>query len=215
MEEQILIHQSADHIVFQSPRLALAFQRDPEHARWSHAVSLSDQADLSSPIASSLEWHTESESAEHDRVLSPVYQDLRVERQADGSAIVFALGKSGPHHFASTFHMTLGDQTQAHSETRIEIDVADRCSTPFEWLAATYAIHAPASRLAWATDSGASWEWPASHGLLVLESAPATADNQQCAVAEAGRAACRAQIITPANPRKATQRLIYRFLARS
>ncbi len=73
---------------------------------------------------------------EHNRVVSPAYQQIHLEQdKAKGVVRAFLVGQSGPHHFSAAFEVA----ERPHGAV-IDVDVADRCRAPVEYLAATYAI---------------------------------------------------------------------------
>ncbi len=73
---------------------------------------------------------------EHTRVVSPTYQQIHLEQdKAKGVVRAFLVGQSGPHHFSAAFEVA----ERPHGAV-IDVDVADRCRAPVEYLAATYAV---------------------------------------------------------------------------
>jgi hypothetical protein len=144
----------------------------------------------------------ESDASRDDpaRVVSPVFQDLQNHAVESGLCALLT-GQATPHHFSGV--------VTAHREGPcyvIDVDIADRCRTPIEFLAATYLVDLGSSDLIDADAERIVWGGPAlgegrlefsSNGLDVV------------ALAEAGRRACRVQALARLDPTTHTQRLFY------
>lgn len=185
--------------------------------RWVHRLYL--EADGSAqPLASSLEAPEQAEPGSTPP--SPTYQEVRLWFARHDQPQVLCLGRFGQHHYAATFAVRYerdvpgsppGHPEGSHPTTIIEVDVADRSPEGVEPLAATYTVHSPPSALAWASAAGACWQFDPGPVLAVFEQDPSAGPGHQVQVDEAGRAACRAQVlVSPTSER--TLRLKYSWL---
>jgi hypothetical protein len=116
-----------DELSITARELRLRFRRLGD--RWVHEIDIGP-----SPwklAVESVEWQSSSASA-----FSPTYQEIHFQR--DGEAVIaFAVGQAGSHHYSATFrvtdrtwskdHFQLENIVQERFESRIEVDVADRC----------------------------------------------------------------------------------------
>jgi hypothetical protein len=196
-----------DERLIVTPHLRLGFRWTGD--RWTHVLEM-PAVEPGRPFASVVE--ADPERHEPGRVLSPTYQDIQTAR--DGAALLLmALGRFGKHHFAATFRVELvpAPVEPGHPETHVAVDVADRCAAPVESLAATYTVHRPPGSLSWATEAGCGWTLDAAGATAVLEREPADSATRVVA-AEAGRAACRAQVLAAARDAAGTHRLRYRWI---
>jgi len=101
--------------------------------RWKHEIVSTMQAQ-SLPRIASLEATTDI--ADQTRVVSPTYQQIHLEQdKAKGTVRAFLVGQSGPHHFSAAFKV----EERPHGAV-IDVDVADRCLSPVDYLAATYTV---------------------------------------------------------------------------
>ena len=114
--------------------------------RWRHEI-VSTAAAASLPRVAAVEATVDLEG--HHRIVSPTYQQIHLdEDRAAGSVRAFLVGQSGPHHFSAAFHV----QERPHGAV-VDVDVADRCLAPVEYLAATY--HVEASHGSWTEETHA------------------------------------------------------------
>ena len=177
--------------------------------RWKHEVVSTAQAE-SLPRLSAVE--AVADLAEHARVVSPTYQQIHLEEDKGKKVVrAFLVGQSGPHHFSAAFEV----EDRPHGAV-IDVDVADRCLSPVEYLAATYAIE-PSSGT-WTTEAPTqadavdvrsaivlTCEHP--HSRLIFEAdAPA-----RHAVEEAGHGSVRVQALAQLRPSDRTHRFRYRW----
>ncbi len=177
--------------------LRLSFERAGD-GRWVHALAVAEGP----PVVRSLEGDHDRDDP--SRVVSPVYQDLRVEPAADRrSATLFALGKSGHHHFSAVFELAADP---AGGAWQLTVDLADRCRGPVESLAATYAVDRPGGSLVEAGTCGLAWELEDGTVLRFAADPPG-----RVALAEAGRRAAQVQADAPIDPATNTHRLLYRW----
>ncbi len=137
------------------------------------------------------------------RVSGPMYQQLDVKRDPD-SGVVRALlvGQAGPHHFSASF--TVEEQSDG---VAIDIDVADRCASPVEALAATYLIESSEADLH-DSDGGPptlSWSNPKSRLVFVAE------PPSQVAATEASLGSILLQALAKIDPAEKTHRFKYRW----
>jgi hypothetical protein len=123
-EDQCAIH-TADL------RLAFAWKGD----RWSHLLVLGQGGQRRS-FADSIE---QPEGGDPSRVLSPTFQDIHVQEERN-AIVALLIGKSGPHHFSGSFHVS---ESLSSGERRSVViaDLADRCLDPIDAVASTYQVH--------------------------------------------------------------------------
>lgn len=179
--------------------LRLGFERAVD-GRWVHALAVVGAEGPA--VVRSLEGDHDRDDPR--RVVSPVYQDMRVEPADDRrSATLFALGKSGPHHFSAVFSMAADPVAGTWSLT---VDLADRCRGPVESLAATYAVDRPGGSLVEAGPGGLAWDLGNGTALRFAADPPG-----RVALAEAGRRAAQVQADAPIDPATNTHRLQYRW----
>jgi len=113
-------------------------------------------------------------------------------------------GLSFSHHFSAA--MTLSRDPRHPSGIVLEFDVADRCRSPVESLAATYLVGLDSDALEAADRGRIAWcVGPPNLGRLELVAGPQAA----LALAEAGRTATRVQIVAAIQPGTFTHRLRY------
>jgi hypothetical protein len=145
----------------------------------------------------STEWDPERDDPE--RVASPVFQELQLQRDDEGRPHVLLLGMAGAHHFSAAF---VCDEVEG--ESRVSIDVADRCRVAGAgFLASTYVMSVHSGQLASCDESSIAWDCP--QGRLVLAAGPGT----RLALAEAGRSATRVQALPEIGAVGATRRWQY------
>ncbi|MDR3633712.1 MAG: hypothetical protein P4L84_07730 [Isosphaeraceae bacterium] len=189
------LEESGDCIAIEGSGLRFTFQRQGE--RWEHALSLSNGTGA---VAASVE----GDAARDDpaRVVSPAYQEVH-RHPADQGFLLLLTGQSGPHHYSAV--------VTARREGRsfiVEFDVADRCRSAVEVLAATYLVRMGSSDLVEAGPDGVVWGG-AAVGQGRLEFGADASDS--VALAEAGRCAMRVQALARIEPSTHTQRLHYRW----
>ena len=101
--------------------------------RWRHEVV------STGPAGSLPRFHAVEMAADHDeprRVVGPAYQQIHLEEDRKAGVVrAFLVGQSGPHHFSAAFEVA----ERPHGAV-IDVDVADRCRAPVEYLAATYLV---------------------------------------------------------------------------
>jgi hypothetical protein len=193
--------ESDDRAVMSGPGLRLVFARTGD--RWTHRLELS--GDSATGVACALESDPERDKAE--RVKSPLYQELHRHERASGPGLcVLLTGRLFQHHFSASVSMRLDDDRT--SSLVLDFDVADRCRTPVEILAASYVMLFDSSAL---DDAGRDRiAWTAGRpcaGRLELVADPACS----LALAEAGRQASQVQVLAAVNPAAHTHRLRYRW----
>lgn len=182
---------SADLLRVEGPGLTLAFHREGD--RWIESIRGPAGALVSALIG---------ETNDPARVPHPVYQEWQLHGPESGDSICLLLtGLSFTHHFSAA--VTIAADPVDPAALRIDFDVADRCRSPVESLAATYLLDLGSSALASADPEGIAWEVP--NGRLELLAGP----GASLAMAEAGRRATRAQIVSPIVPGVFTHRLRY------
>jgi hypothetical protein len=183
--------------------------------RWSHRLLIDGGPGV--VVLSSVEALA---SAPADRPPpSPAYQEVNLQA-GPGHAMALALGRFGPHHYAATFTvrhlpdapaLPEGHQGPPSPTTTITVDVADRSPGGGVAPAATYTVHVPPSAIGWATTAGACWAIDPGRLWAVLELEPGPQPGDRLLVDEAGRAACRAQVLAGVPPGR-TARLRYCWL---
>ena len=101
--------------------------------RWRHEVVSAGAAE-SLPRFRSVEMAADLDG--HHRVVSPAYQQIHLEEDRKAGIVrAFLVGQSGPHHFSAAFE----GAERPHGAV-VDVDVADRCRRPVEYLAATYLV---------------------------------------------------------------------------
>lgn len=139
------------------------------------------------------------------RVIHPVYQEVQAHGPEQGaSACLLLTGLSFAHHFSAVVMIAV-DRDQAGT-VLVDYDVADRCRSPVQVLAATYVVSLDSSALESADAGRIVWRIAGSAGgrLELAAVAPCT-----LAMAEAGRTATRVQILAPIEAGTFTYRLRY------
>jgi hypothetical protein len=161
------------------------------------------------PVATSFE--ADPDAPAPAAIPSPTHQEVNPHTSGPLPQVL-ALGRFGRHHYATTFTLEddlptpLGDGR----EIQLRVDIADRGGDDADRLAATYTVHLPPSQLLWAAEggSGVCWDPGAVPAVLCLERIPEDRETRVVAD-EAGRAACRAQVVAPPLPAGGTRRLRY------
>ena len=148
-----------------------------------------------------------STSPDPSRIVSPVYQELQLHGPETGPTLCLLLtGLSFDHHFSAAVTLSL-DPAQRGS-VLLDVDVADRCRSPVQSLAATYLVDLDSGSLMAAEPGTIVWQVAgASPGRLELVAEPPAS----LALAEAGRKAMRVQILATLQPETFTHRLRYRW----
>jgi hypothetical protein len=187
-----------DRQMILAPGLRLSFLRDGD--RWAHAVAVGAGDDtLLAGIASSVEGDPARD--EPARVVSPAYQDVQ-PHSSEGNVCALLTGQSTPHHFSAVV-----TARRDGPSVSIAVDIADRCRSPVEVLAATYLvplgsgdlIDAGPGRVVWGGDG-------LGQGRLEFTTAGGA---DAVAMAEAGRRATRVQALARLVPSTYTHRLFY------
>ena len=139
----VTIEESDDERSIVTPDLRLRFRRVGD--RWTHSIDI--RPGPWQTFADAIEWSPEDQ----DGPARPTYQELHFQKNSE-EAFALLVGQAGPHHFSASFrvrfrsyrHEGSSDQSNMsdHSESQIEIDVADRCRV--EGLLEThYILHEP------------------------------------------------------------------------
>ncbi|MHB1561031.1 MAG: hypothetical protein ACYC61_26560 [Isosphaeraceae bacterium] len=139
------------------------------------------------------------------RVIHPVYQEVQAHGAARGaSACLLLTGLSFAHHFSAA--VTIAVDRDHAGTVLVDYDVADRCRSPVQVLAATYVVSLDSSALESADAGRIVWRvaGPPGGRLSLAAVAPCT-----LAMAEAGRTATRVQILAPIEAGTFTHRLRY------
>lgn len=182
---------SDDLLRVEGPGLALAFRKDGD--RWIESIAGPSVELIRALIG---------EPSDPARVPHPVYQEWQLHGPESGASICLLLtGLSFTHHFSAA--LTIAADPSDPAAVQIDFDVADRCRSPVENLAATYLIDLSSNALASADPHRIAWEVP--DGRLELLAGP----GASLAMAEAGRRATRAQILAAIEPGTFTHRLRY------
>jgi hypothetical protein len=139
------------------------------------------------------------------RVPHPVYQELQLHGPTSGSSLCLLLtGLSFNHHFSAA--VTLSMDPDLPGGILLDFDVADRCRSPVESLAATYLVGLDSGALGAADPGRIAWDVATpSPGRLELVAGP----QASLALAEAGRKATRVQVVASIQPGTFTHRLRY------
>jgi hypothetical protein len=190
--------ESDDRAVMAGPGLVATFLRTG--GRWTHhlehdgfevVVSVESDPDRDDPA----------------RIVSPVYQEIhRHDVDATDAACSLLTGQLAQHHFSAVVSLCR-DAGQPGSLVLV-IDVADRCRSLVESLAATYLVRLDSGALADASPGKIAWNLAGqAPGRLEIEVEP----PGMLALAEAGRNATRVQTLAAIQPATFTQRLRYRW----
>jgi hypothetical protein len=193
--------QTEDRADMCGPGLRVAFARTD--VVWTHWLMLPAEDGLE--IARAVE--TDPERDDPGRVVSPVYQDIQRHPSALGSGLcLLVTGTLFKHHFSAV--ISLGHDPDRPDGMVLDIDVADRCRSPVENLAATYTVKLDSGKLGPAGPEAITWDNAgAGVGRLAIEAvAPST-----LVLAEAGRSATRVQVLAAIQPGRFTHRLHYRW----
>jgi hypothetical protein len=166
--------------------------------RWGHNFGpVGEPFDTIPRLAVSIEWNPDRDDPE--RVASPVFQELQLQRDGAGRPHVLLLGMAGPHHFSGAFVCD-----EADGVSRISVDVADRCRVAGAgFLASTYGMSLHSGQLAASDGSSIAWDCP--QGRLLLAAGPGT----RLALAEAGRSLTCVQALPEIGVVGATRRWQY------
>ncbi len=182
----------------QGPTFAVEFRRLAD--RWSESLIPSGSGLV---LARSHPGATDGDDPA--RVIHPVYQEVQVHGPASGAnACLLLTGLSFAHHFSAA--VTIVDDRDQAGTVLIDYDVADRCRSPVEVLAATYVVSLNSGALESAEAGRIVWRvaGPSQGRLELAAVAPCT-----LAMAEAGRTATRVQILAPIQAGTFTHRLRY------
>jgi hypothetical protein len=193
--------QSEDRADMCGPGLLIAFVRTG--VLWTHSLVVPGAAGFE--IARAVE--TDRERDDPGRIVSPVYQDIQRHASAPGSGLCLLLtGTLYKHHFSAA--ISLGHDPDRPDGMMLDVDVADRCRSAVENLAATYTVGLDSGKLARAGPEAIAWDkFGAGEGGLEIEAvAPST-----LVLAEAGRSATRVQVLAAIQPGGFTHRLHYRW----
>jgi hypothetical protein len=189
---------------------SLVFQWTGE--RWVHRLEhRGDGRPCPQLLASSFEGDLERDDPA--RVVSPVYQQLQFQRNRQCLEALL-VGQSGPHHFSAVFSVSAQliqsvvgrNGREPPFDFHIDVDIADRCRKPVEFLASSYVVGAQSSELKEASPSGVTWDFKADY-LNFWARWPSRAS-----LSEAGRRATRVQAFATPQPGMATLRLVYGWI---
>jgi hypothetical protein len=193
--------ETDDRVVISSPEMELVFVRAAD--RWTHFLRLigSGTVDLMHVV--------EGDPARDSpaRVVSPVYQEVHHHELAGGSGRCLLLtGRSFQHHFSAAVTMRFDDEMPGSLVA--DFDIADRCRTAVDSLAATYLAALDSGALIDADPTVIRWNvsGAAVGRLEMLAVAPTT-----LALAEAGRQATRVQALAALDEGGFTRRFRYRW----
>ncbi len=181
-----------------SPDLLIEFRKLGD--RWTHAI-LGHARGIA--LARSASIQTGSEDPAH--VVDPVYQELQLHGPETGSSLCLLLtGLSFKHHFSAA--ITLAADPRRTGRVLLDVDVADRCRSHVESVAATYLVDLDSGALAAADPERIAWQLAAPiPGLLELVAVPPAT----LALAAGGGRSARAQVVAAIRPESFTHRLRY------
>jgi hypothetical protein len=191
--------ETDDRIAMSAGDLAIVFDRTGD--RWTHHIEL-DRLALHE-FARAVESATESDAPA--RIASPVYQEIhRHDRPNQEGLCCLLTGLVFQHHFSAV--VTLSGAALEPATFVLEFDVADRCRSEVETMAATYLVSLDSSDLADADPHRIVWAGGklGQARLELLAPPPAV-----LALAEAGRQATRVQAVAPVERATFTHRLRY------
>jgi hypothetical protein len=193
--------ETADQTALCTPGLRVAFSR--AGALWTHSVFLPGEDALE--IARAVDFDPQRDDG--GRIVSPVYQEVQRHESSGARALCLLLtGNLFKHHFSAV--VSLATDPDRPEGLLLDIDVADRCRTPVDHLAATYTVKLDSGALGDAGPNAITWENVGKgRGRLELVAvAPTT-----LVLAEAGRNATRVQVLARIEPGSFTHRLRYRW----
>ena len=200
--------QDEDRFLLRCAGVRITFVRSGE--RWTHHAAFGAESvgDLHlAEVVSAVEGDPDRDTP--DLVVSPVYQQIQ-QHEFAGDKIrgicLLLTGQSFQHHFSAA--VSLFRDPASPRFVVFDVDVADRCRGPVSFLAATYMVRLGSSELRAASAHEIAWVGsPLGDGRLELEcDLPAG-----LALAEAGRAATRVQVLAKIDPAASTHRLRYRW----
>ena len=148
-------------------------------------------------------WSLEGVHSPDDptRVSGPIYQQIDVQHESDGVVRALLVGQSGPHHFSAAVSVE-----EKPDGAVVDIDVADRCRSPVEALAATYLIESSDAELRHSEGSAAlAWHHPESR--LIFEADQPTRISAQ----EGSLGTIRVQALATIDASEQTHRFRYRW----
>jgi hypothetical protein len=201
-----LCDQTDDRLSISGPGWTVRFDRAGD--RWTHSLWFGGPGHEPSEVVSAME--SQPERDDPARIVSPVYQELhRHEPASDKTEGVCLLltGHFFQHHFSAA--ISLFRDADRPGFVVLDFDVADRCRSPVESLAATYVVHLGSSELAAGDPHAIAW----NRGSIVpgrpaLDCSTAAGT---LALAEAGRQGTRVQAMADIDPATFTHRLRYRW----
>jgi hypothetical protein len=188
------IEQSSGYEAILTSCLELRFVWMSDH--WKHEFVSTGQYSANPRV-----WSLEGGHALDDptRVSGPMYQQLDVNRDPSGIVRALLIGQAGPHHFSASF--TVEEEPDG---VAILVDVADRCSSKVEALAATYLIDSSEAELQ-NSDGPTTLTWRNPNSRLVFEAeSPA-----RVAATESIHGSIRIQALAAIDPSEKTHRFRY------
>jgi hypothetical protein len=187
-------------IVIAVHSLSLTYQR-VRHS-WTHSLSLVDGREERSVV---LALESDPDRDHPTRVVSPVFQEAH-RHDPEAAVGLLLTGNWFQHHFSAA--VSLSVDPVAEQGAVFDVDVADRCRSPVEVLAATYILPPDSGALESAGPERIVWQVQGSSpGRLELIASTGTS----LAMAEAGRAATQVQILAAIEPGGFTHRLRYQW----
>ncbi len=184
------------------PGMRIAFARTGD--RWTHALAIPDEA---SGIDVARVVESQPDRDDPARIVSPVYQEVQRHGSQGASGLCLLLtGLWFSHHFSAA--VTFATDPSEPDVRTLDFDVADRCRTPIQSLAATYRLGLDSGAIADASPDRIAWNLGASRPgrLELLADSPCS-----LVLAEAGRQALRVQVLASLQPGAFTHRLRYRW----
>jgi hypothetical protein len=168
--------------------------------RWVHELAVASAGGFVRVVQS---FESDPERDDPRRVVSPTYQQMEIQDSPNGPGALL-LGQSGQHHFSAVFSVR-----ELGRGVEVEVDVADRCRTPVEALAATYKVLLATGDLQGATAERVVWQpsWGNAAELHLIGT-----ETTRVIVAEGGRQGMRVQADAALDPKDSTHRCKYRWL---
>jgi hypothetical protein len=202
---EIACNQTDERLSISGPGWTVRFDRAAD--RWTHSFWFGSSDHEPAEVVGTVESLPERDDPA--RIVSPVYQELHrhepASDQTDGVCLLLT-GHFFQHHFSAAISVFRDPDDPRY--VVVDCDVADRCRSPVESLAATYLVRLGFSDLAGGDPHRIAWD----RSLIVPgRLAVACKTPGTLALAEAGRQAMRVQVLAAIDPATFTHRVRYHW----